>query len=104
MYQGYKNYQTWAVALWIGNEYNLYRHWQNRAEEIKAVVEDGDCDQVQAEIWTAEQGARFLLADEIEADMKSHPLADAATMYSDILNHTMSQVDWQEVADSILEE
>lgn len=25
MYEGWKNYETWNVALWINNEYPLYK-------------------------------------------------------------------------------
>lgn len=103
-YQGYKNYQTWNVALWIGNKYSQYHYWQERAKMIKDVIANGDCKQVQDGIWTAEKATRYLLADEIEAMFTVHPLADDATMYSDILGHALGQVDWHEVADSILEE
>ncbi len=71
---------------------------------IKDVIANGDCDQVQDGIWTAEKAAKFLLADEIEAMFKAHPLADDTSMYSDILTHALGQVDWHEVANSILDE
>ena len=104
-YQGYKNYETWNVALHIANEYNSYHHWQYRAAGIKTLIENGDCDQVNDGIWTAEQAVRILLADAIEAFITdAHPLTDRATMYSDLMNHALGQVDWQEVADSVLAE
>ena len=106
-YNGYKNYETWAVCLWIGNEYNLYRHWQDRAEELKEQVANfkhGDSTQLEDGTWTAEQAVRSLLADEIEAMISTHPLADKATMYSDLLTHSLGRVDWHEVADSVLAE
>ena len=103
-YQGYKNYQTWNVALHIGNDYGLYHHWQERAEAVKNVVANGDCDQVQAGCWTAEQAVRSMLADELKATFTAHPLSNDCSMYSDILTHALGQVDWQEVADSILDE
>ena len=101
-YQGYENYETWSVALWIGNEHSLYVHWQERAEELKEQV--GGFDQVYHGVWTEQQAARYTLADELKAMFKAHPLADDATMYSDLLTHSLGRVDWQEVADSILEE
>lgn len=103
-YNGYKNYETWAVCLWIGDEYNSYHHWQYRANGIKTNIANGECDQVEDGIWTAERATRFLLADEIEAEMSTHPLIDKATMYSDILNNALGRVDWHEVADSVLAE
>ena len=102
---GYANYQTWNVALHLGNDYNAYLYWQERAKMIKDVIENGDCDNVEVGIWTAEQAAKFLLADELEADMKdTHPLVHQASMYSDLLTHSLGRVDWYEVADSVLAE
>lgn len=101
-YQGYTNYETWNVALWIGNEQGSYLHWQERAEELKEQV--AGFDLVYHGVWTEQQALRYTLADEIKAEMSTHPLADDATMYSDILTNALGRVDWHEVADSVLEE
>lgn len=29
-YNGWKNWQTWNVALWLGNDEGLYRAWRER--------------------------------------------------------------------------
>lgn len=105
MHQGYKNYQTWNVALHIGNDYSVYHYWQERAKEFKDIIEQGDCSQVEDGIWTAEDAVRYLLADALKDSLKdTHPLAHTTSMYSDILGNAMGQVDWHEVADSILAE
>ena len=102
-YQGYTNYETWNVALRIGNEYNLYRRWQDRAEELKEQV--GGFDKVYHGVWTEQQAIRYTLADEIRQEMMStHPLVDEASVYNDILTYALDRVDWHEVADSVLAE
>lgn len=32
-YNGWTNYETWNVALWIGNEEGSYRYWQAVTQE-----------------------------------------------------------------------
>ena len=32
-YNGWKNYETWNVALWIGNEEGSYNYWRERSQE-----------------------------------------------------------------------
>jgi hypothetical protein len=32
-YNGWTNYETWCVSLWIDNEEPSYRHWQAVAQE-----------------------------------------------------------------------
>jgi hypothetical protein len=34
-YNGWKNYETWNVALWLGNEEPLYREMRARAADKK---------------------------------------------------------------------
>lgn len=102
-YQGYTNYETWNVALHIGNDYGLYRYSQEQAASIKDTIENGDCARVEDGTWTEEQAARYLLADALEGTFKAHPLADTTSMYSDLLTNALGRVDWHEVADSVLE-
>lgn len=40
-YNGWQNYETWNVALWLDNEQGSYNYWRERAEEI---VKDADGD------------------------------------------------------------
>ena len=32
-YNGWTNYETWAVALWIGNEPGSYEYWEHDQAE-----------------------------------------------------------------------
>ena len=34
-YNGWPNYETWAVALWLGNEEVSYRFWMAVARGVK---------------------------------------------------------------------
>ena len=38
-YNGWKNYETWNVKLWIDNEEGSYRYWEEVAGEIWEEVE-----------------------------------------------------------------
>jgi hypothetical protein len=75
-YQGWTNYETWNVKLWLDNDEGSY-HWL------------GDLAQ------TAWDNA------EIE---EQNPLADQATMWSDLLSAALSEVNWMEIAGSVLED
>ena len=48
-YNGWKNYETWNVYLWVGNDEPLYRAMQ---EELRKV---GKFTAVSAQRWTMEQ-------------------------------------------------
>ncbi len=90
-YNGWSNYETWNVKLWIDNEEVSYEHWRERAEECRDDA-DGDLD-----------AARQSLADELE----SHYDEFAPTtrgVYADLLNHALGRVDWHEIAANMLDE
>lgn len=59
-YQGWKNYETWAVALWMGNDSGSYDYWNETAEEIREdIAEYGP----ESEYWSDEEALRYQLAD-----------------------------------------
>ena len=80
-YNGWKNYETWCIALWIDNDEGLY----NESRDIirhKSVNDAAD-----------------MLKDFI-GDM--NPLLDDASLWSDLLGAALSEVDWYEIAENYL--
>ena len=87
-YQGWKNYETWAVALWLDNEEGSY----NTARQIvKEGLKDGGHI---SEVANA-------LKEFVEGQ---NPLSDQANLFSDLLNAALSEVDWLEVAEHYKED
>lgn len=87
-YNGYVNYQTWAVSLWLDNDYGSYTYYVERAEEL-IESNDGDIEQ-----------AHHDLASKIEND---HDNPIETGVYSDLLTHALGNVDWHGVAESFIE-
>ena len=101
-YNGWTNYETWAVALWLGNEQTSCDYWAEIAVECKA--DAPDADQVESGIWTVAEAARFNLADRLKEDIENGSPIEEASLYSDLLNAAIGSVDWHEIAASLLEE
>jgi len=78
-YNGYTNYETWGVCLWIDNDQNL----QDCAREIvqHKNLDDGSAAQALKEWMTAAM-----------PDL-------GPTIWADLLAGAMSEVNWQEVAE-----
>ena len=85
-YNGWSNYPTWNVALWLDNDHSSYlmvREWAN------------DCDEV------------YELADRITDYVfvnEDNPLGDGASMFSDIMQFGLDSVNYFEIAKHIMEE
>lgn len=109
-YNGWSNYPTWCVNLWMGNDRGMYEAALEIArEEIKDAP---DCIQVREGTWTIEQAQRFNLADhyrewieemgiEVEDQrngeiLNGQPNGFGADLYGWALQH----VDWHEIADA----
>ena len=80
-YQGWKNYESWAVALWLDNDEGS----QGTVYEMaQSAIADGE-----------EQR----LADEIKNYIEDqNPLEGQNSMFSDLLNSALENVDWRELA------
>ena len=91
-YNGWNNYQTWLTALWIDNDYSSYQYRCELVEQVKQEHEDEN---------KRENCLSSNLKDWIESQ---NPLVDSASLFTDLLNSALSEIDWQEIAENFLAE
>lgn len=77
---GYANHETFAIAVWIDNDYGAYCHWYSIAAAC------GDVNELAATLENADQ---FQVPDDLP-----FPLAD-------LLAASLQSVDWHEIAGAI---
>ena len=98
-YNGWANYETWCVKLWMDNEEGSYRHWQAASEEAWDQAEDDRSSRHQ----TRKQSAENILADRLlEEHEEAKPLVGG--VFGDLLGAAMGEVDWHEIAGALLED
>ena len=98
-YNGWSNYETWAVSLWLDNERTSYDYWREQAEQHRQKAPT--CHQVLDGIWTAAEATKFNLADQLNEVEDGVPLSEAS-MYTDLLNASLAEVNWHEIAEHLL--
>jgi hypothetical protein len=97
-YNGWKNYETWCVNLWIDNDPGTVE----RALEItqEEIDDAGSCVQVREGIWTIEQATRYNTAKGLEGfvELWIAEIHDEADIVTDLVKAALSEVDWDEIA------
>lgn len=100
-YNGWSNYETWNVKLWMDNEQGTQEYWRDMARE------QWEYPQKTSPHWSNSEAARFSLADMLkdhyeEALMEVLTPEHRSSVWSDLLGAALSEVDWQEIADNLL--
>lgn len=95
-YNGWTNYETWLVNLWLTNDSGSCDYW---AEQALEAVNDalGDED--------PRQEAAYSLAKTLEAyhdDMLEECGAPSSGVFADLLNAALGAVNWQEIAEALV--
>jgi hypothetical protein len=107
-YNGWRNYETWSVALIIDNAETLQLQAIDTARAARAAA-PADAN-VADGIWTVEETERFRLADmlrewvdtlaEVEVGVReSYPWS---FLWAQLVRAALDDVDWSEVADHYL--
>jgi len=101
-YNGYTNYETWAMDLWLSNDYGTYNHIKK--DIVPECEEEAEYDDnVERGIWTKKEAVKYCVADRIK-DMVEEEMPEVKGVWSDFLNASLSEVDWDDVAEGFLEE
>lgn len=91
-YNGWKNYETWAVALWFGNDEGSYSYWQEETERVYKEAEASNY------LTKVEEAANILSGVIDDYLQEFNPLSSKCDLYSDLLSSAISEVDTYEIA------
>ncbi len=91
-YNGWTNYETWNVALWLGNNEGDYRYWTETAQECYDEAEADDT-------FTREERATLELCLRLKDGIEESAPDLGASMFSDLLTAALSEVNWHEIAE-----
>lgn len=89
-YNGWANYETWCVNLWLDNDEGLQDEKQRLVREHCDEDEDGSvtgCDTGSA-------------ADALKAWVEEMAPDLGGTLWADLLNSALAEVDWYEIANT----
>lgn len=103
-YNGWTNYETWNVKLWLDNEQASQEHWSERARAAMAEAEEtpsANFRMTGVEPFTTRERAAFELSKELKSEHEE-VLPELQGFAADLLDASMLEVNWQEIAESLI--
>jgi|SRR5579862_6270713 len=98
-YNGWTNYETWVVNLWMSNDQGSDEYYREIAHQTYNAAEqetraDGSV------LFTREERATLTLADRLkdEHEERQSELTSVAGVFADLLGAALSEVNWHEIA------
>lgn len=103
-YQGWKNYETWAVALWIDNDQGTQEYWQDRVAEIEEEFSGRENNDRRDVVWAVADALKDWHEEMAFESPNNGGLGfDDKGVFTDLLRAAMGEVDWKEVAESLIQ-
>lgn len=94
-YNGWTNYETWNVALWLDNDQGSQEYWRDAAEQAYR-----DADKGEDRKWDA----TCVVADQLKDEINEAAPDLGATCFADLLGAALSEVNWREIAEHYVDD
>lgn len=105
-YNGWTNYETWCVGLWINNDQGWQEMTHDRLREAVGEVVVGDQGYEERDVplldWEAGAIVRELVEETIDPDPDG--ASTTAGLGHDLLGHALDRVNWSELGASFLQD
>ena len=97
-YNGWTNYETWLVNLWIDNEEGAQRYWRYEAQDA---YEHPISNQF---IASRLDRVRITLADRLKDQFQEQAsdLVGVTCVWADLLGAALLAVNWREIAEHMI--
>ena len=102
-YNGWTNYETWNVKLWMDNDQWSQQLWTEAAQDCYANArERSHC--------TRDEAASQELAERLKAHFEDaaqdmlETAKQTCSMFADLIGAALDEVNWDEIAASLMEE
>ena len=96
---GWSNYETWCVSLWMSNDAGSDEFYREIAQEVY--------DDAEAETsFTHDEVATRILSDRLKDDMEERQgeLVGVTGVFADLLGAALSEVNWYEIAEHCVDD
>lgn len=100
-YDGWLNYETWAVAIWLDTDQSSHLYWREQARRHRET--SLKCERVVDGTWTPENAAKYNLADQLKEEISGNAPEVFSGAYSDLLHSALAEVNWEEIAAHYIE-
>lgn len=102
-YNGWTNYETWNVKLWMDNDAGSDQYYRDMAQEV---YDDSEATKT----FTRDERATLDLSDRLKSEYEDSAqtmLEEAGrecSVWADLIGAALSEVNWHEIATHFIDE